>query len=215
MSKNFQELLAELSAVSEQQETMAKSVTAAPEQDETDETVAAAAAEAGAAPAADGELEDEPEGQAPADEVLGKSFEVTGENGEKHEAFDATALIKSLIDRQGTAEETLAKALTGFTGVIQKQGEMIKSLHEQVRAISSQGRGRKTVLTVAEKPDVGATMAKSQDAESGMTPSEFFAKANTAFDEGRISGKDLNVISVCLRSNHPVDADLIQRVVKV
>jgi hypothetical protein len=209
MSKNFEELLKALKDT------------------EDEATATLAKAQAPAAADGDNELEDDPDAdgagdagddaaiQAAAAEAgageFGKSFEFTDASGKKHEAVDATDLVKSLIERVESADETMAKALTAMNSVMSKQGELIKSLSTQVQALSSQGRGRKTVLNVAEKPDVGV-LAKSQ-ADEGMNPDQFFAKANAAFDAEKISGKDLNVISVCLRSNHPIDPALIQRVI--
>lgn len=208
-TKHFQELLAALNETVADSATLAKSVQEAPAPEELDddndedEGIATAAAEGGAAPAPAGSAE-------PADgEVLGKSFEVVGPNGEREQAIDATDFLKSLEARQSSSEETLAKALGSFTAVVKQQNEMIKSLSDKVTALSSQGRGRKTMLSVVEKPDAGATMAKS---EEGVTPEQFFAKANAMFDAEKLSGKELNVISVCLRSNQPVPQDLISKV---
>jgi hypothetical protein len=215
MSKNFEELLKALKDTEDDATaTLAKAQAPAPaaeldddpegEGDDApaagdggdDAAIAAAAAEAGAA---DGEF--------------GKSFEFTDADGNKQKAVDATDLVKSLIERVEAHDDTLAKALTAMNGVVSKQGELIKSLTAQVQSLSSQGRGRKTVLTVAEKPDT-STMAKSEGAsESGMTAEQFFAKANAAFDAEKLSGRELNVISVSLRGNHPLDPALIQKVI--
>ncbi len=206
MSKNFEELLKALK--------------------ETEDEATATLAKAQAPEVEDAGLEDDPEVvdtdadegeddaaiQAAADAAdFGKSFEFVDEKGEKHEAVDATALVKSLLERADRADDTLAKALTAMNGVVAKQGELIKSLTDQVKALSSQGRGRKAVVSIVEKPDAG-TLAKSQASEEGMSTEQFFAKANAAFDAEKISGKDLNVISVCLRSNHPIEPALIQKV---
>jgi hypothetical protein len=211
MSKNFEALLKELGDVATESDTMAKAIPAEPEvnpeddEDGADDAAIAAAAEAGgAAPAA----------AAPGDDdkpAFGKSFEFVDAAGAKHEAVDATDLVKSLIDRLDSSDDVLAKALTSMAGSLKAQGDLIKSLTSQVQTLSSQGRGRKAMLTVSEKPAVGDTLAKSQ-AEQGVTPEQFFAKANTAFDAGKISGKELNVISVCLRGNHPIEPSLIQKI---
>lgn len=206
MSKNFEELLKALK--------------------ETEDEATATLARAQAPDVEDAGLEDDPEVvdtdadeggddaaiQAAADAAdFGKSFEFTDDNGEKHQAVDATILVKSLMERAERTDDTLAKALTAMNGVVAKQGELIKSLTDQVKALSSQGRGRKAVVSIVEKPDAG-TLAKSQASEEGMSTEQFFAKANAAFDAEKISGKDLNVISVCLRSNHPIEPALIQKV---
>jgi hypothetical protein len=209
MSKNFEALLQELSAVDAEADTLAKAMAQPqprpPAEDDDDEvedgddaSIAAAAAEA-VAPG-DGEKPD-----------FGKSFAFTDDSGATHEAVDATDLVKSLMARQEQSDEVLAKALDAFNNVVRKQGAMIKSLSAQVSQLSSQGRGRKAMLTVSEKPAIGDTMAKA-NAEGGITAEQFFAKANAAFDAGKISGKELNVVSVSLRGNHPIDPALIQKV---
>lgn len=209
MSANFEALLKELGDVAaEADNTLAKAIPAAappamaaagvnPEDDEDDEDGDDAAIEAAAA--ADG---DKP--------TFGKSFEFVDDAGAKHEAVDATEMLKSLFARVDTVDEVLAKALTSMAGSLKAQGELIKSLSGQVQSLSGQGRGRKAVLSVVEKPAIGE-MTKSQS-EAGVTPEQFFAKANAAFDAGKICGKDLNVVSVCLRGNHPIDPALVQKI---
>lgn len=206
MSANFEALLKELGEVAADADTLAKAIPAAapaamaapganPEDDEDDEDGDDAAIEA----AADG---DKP--------TFGKSFEFVDDAGAKHEAVDATEMLKSLFARVDTVDEVLAKALTSMAGSLKAQGELIKSLSGQVQSLSGQGRGRKAVLSVVEKPAIGE-MTKSQP-DAGITPDQFFAKANAAFDAGKISGKDLNVVSVCLRGNHPIDPALVQKI---
>lgn len=209
MSANFEALLKELGEVAADADTLAKAIPAAappamaaagaanPEDDEDDEDGDDAAIESAAA--ADG---DKP--------TFGKSFEFVDDAGAKHEAVDATEMLKSLFARVDTVDEVLAKALTSMAGSLKAQGELIKSLSGQVQSLSGQGRGRKAVLSVVEKPAIGE-MTKSQP-DAGVTAEQFFAKANAAFDAGKISGKDLNVVSVCLRGNHPIDPALVQKI---
>ena len=148
---------------------------------------------------------------------MAKSFAFTLENGEVIEAQDGTELVKSLMERVENTEGVIAKALGQAVDLIGKQGarmneqaDLIKSLRADVTKLSSQGAGRKAVLSVAEK-QTDATLAKS--ATSGMTKQEFFAKANSAFDAGRISGKELTVIDVSLRSGSEIDQGLMSKVV--
>ncbi len=209
MSANFEALLKELGEVAADADTLAKAIPAAappamaaagvnPEDDDDDDEDGDDAAIESAA-AADG---DKP--------TFGKSFEFVDDAGAKHEAVDATEMLKSLLTRVDTVDEVLAKALTSMAGSLKAQGELIKSLSGQVQSLSGQGRGRKAVLSVVEKPAIGE-MTKSQP-DAGITPDQFFAKANAAFDAGKISGKDLNVVSVCLRGNHPIDPALVQKI---
>jgi hypothetical protein len=208
MSKNFEELLKALETTGEQAETMVKAAPAA---------------------AAEGELVDEPdmEGEADQDDdaiaaaaaaeedapIMGKSFEVAGADGTKHQVVDATEMVKSILARQESTDTVLAKAMESMAGTLAKQNELIKSLSDQVKTVSAQGRGRKAMLSISEKPNV-TDLAKSGAAadEGGMTPGEFFAKANAAFDAQKIGGKDLNTISVCIRGNHPIDEALVKKV---
>lgn len=225
MSKNFEELLKALKdQETEADATLAKAQPQAGSdlEDEPDDDPAAggeggaggdggdggddAAIQAAAAEAGAGDEGDDKGSE------FGKSFEFTDEHGQKQKAVDATDLVKSLIERLDTTDDTLAKALTAMTGVVSKQGELIKSLTAKVEALGGQGRGRKTMLTVVEKPDAG-TLAKAQGADKGgMEVGEFFAKANAAFDAGKITGRELTTIDVCRRSNVAPDPALIQKV---
>lgn len=206
MSKNFEELLKALAETEDQAAAdLAKAEAAAEDEDdggdEDDEMIAAAAADA------EGDGDADAAGTGAVD--FGKSFEFTDEKGEKHQAVDATELVKSLLDRQQATEGALAKAMETMVGALQKQGELIKSLTAKVEQVSTQGRGRKSLVSVAEKPDAG-TLTKSE--QPGLSPDEFFAKANAAFDAGKITGKELTTIDVCRRGNYSIDPALISKV---
>jgi len=214
MSK-FDELLASLQGEVEQQGELAKSLPAvgsdATDEDEDDATIAAAAGTEAAGAAGAAAMSDDDEDDQP--EAFGKSFEFTAPDGSKQTGVDATDLVKSMMDETAaikkTATETadaLAKALPQLLGMIKSQGEMIKSL-------ASQGRGRKTMLNVAEKPALG-DLKKSNPDDAGMSHQDFFAKANSAFEAGKITGKDLNVVSVSLRMGEAqsLDKSLVSKI---
>lgn len=203
----FDELLAELSAVSDEQTTLAKALPA--EDGEDDKVIQAAAAEGDDANPEDNE--DEPDGdEGQDDKPMAKSVTATVD-GEEVEAIDATELLKSLDARIGSQEEVLAKALASTVSTIKAQGDMIKSMQAQISKLAGQGKGRKTVLTVAEKPVAGdQPMAKSQQQE-GFTPQEFMAKANAAFNAGKLSGIELTTADVSIRSGVPVPAGIIAK----
>jgi hypothetical protein len=135
MSK-FDELLGEL-------ETLAK---AQPAEDGDDKIVAAAAEGGGQV-----EGEEKDDGGEGAD-PMAKSFEVTLADGTKVQAQDGTALVKALQDRLETTETTMAKALETAIGLIKSQGEQLVALKGKVASLSSEGKGRKAVLTVTPKP---------------------------------------------------------------
>lgn len=214
MSK-FDELLASLNSEVEQQGELAKSLPAVEtdtDEGEDDATIAAAAGAEGAAAGAAADAGAAGDGDED-DAEFGKSFEFTAADGSKQKGVDATDLVKSLMERQDASEGVLAKALESITAVTKTQGELIKSLSTQVQTLSAQGRGRKTMVAISEKPALG-DLKKSDDGDAGMSTQEFFAKANTAFDAGKITGKDLNVISVSLRMNeaHTLDKSLVTKV---
>jgi hypothetical protein len=175
------------------------------------QTAASASAEADAAAAAgDGDGDE-------SDELpMGKSF-MYDDEGNRIEVMDATEMVKSLTLRLEQSESGAEKAIGLAVGLLksqaadlQTQGEMIKSLSDQVAALSSQGRGRASVVTMAEKPGV-TQMAKAQE-PAGLNPQEFMAKALDAQKQGRISGRDVSVAEGYLQKGLAVPADIVNRV---
>jgi hypothetical protein len=175
------------------------------------EAGAAAAATAAAAAAAEGGDGDE------SDELpMGKSF-MYDDEGNRIEVVDATEMVKSLTLRLEQSESGAEKAIGMAVDLIKSQaadllnqGAMIKSLGDQVAALSNQGRGRVAVVSMAEKP--GATpMAKAQE-PAGLPPQEFMAKALQAQIAGRLSGRDVSVAEGYLQKGLAVPADIVNRV---
>ncbi len=206
MSK-FDELLGEL-------ETLAKAQPAG----EGDEKIVAAAADGG------GQGSGEPDGDEDADAGMGdgdgdegkpmaKSFEVTLADGTKVQAQDGTELVKALQERIEGTETVLAKALETAVGLIKSQGEQIAALAGKVKAMGGEGKGRKAVLSVVEKPAAGGDMAKSTD-EQGMKPEEFMAKALDAQKLGRLTGIEVATAEAYLNRGQPVPASIIERVIQ-
>jgi len=222
---SFKDLLATLGTIAEDNETLAKSVTAAPAPD--DKQVAAAAAEAGAltdeqkeaaeAAAAAAAAAEAAGGGAAADKdapPMAKSMTVKDADGNEVEVLDAEEVLKALNTRLEGQEDFLVKSFGPVLGVIKSQGEMIKSLHAQVVALGGQGRGRRSVFAAIEKPAAGGDLTKSlkDDDTQSMTPGDFMAKSNAAYDAKRITGQELTTIDVCLRQNAPIDPALIRKV---
>ena len=214
MSK-FQELLADLQATTDASATMAKGGEAANPAQPDDAAVAAAAAEAGVQPPAgnpeDDDLDADGEGK-DGDETLGKSL---GTNADGEDLVDATELVKSLMGRLDTHDDTLTKALTSVAGTLKSQATMIKSLQDQVQALGRTGAGRKTLVAVL--PKVGMDeLAKGGAADDGaagqITPSELMAKSNAAYAAGKISGQEFNTVDVCLRNRMNIDPGLLVKI---
>jgi hypothetical protein len=145
-----------------------------------------------------------------------KSLRVTLADGSEVDAEDGTELVKALIERLDGTETVMAKALGAAVDLIKKQGEalastntLVKSLQDKVAALSNQPAGRKTVLTVHEKP-AGATMAKSQP--EGDTPEEFMNKALDAQKAGRLTGLQVSMAEAALNRGAEVNPQIIAAV---
>lgn len=196
----FEELLKSLSDAADEVDTLAK-------------------ADAPAADALGADGEDDDEVPADGDDAAVAAAAADGAGGDDmakggDDMVDATELLKSMLARQDDTDGVLAKALGSFTQVVSKQNALIKSLQSEVRALASQGRGRKTMLNVAEKPGVSDVMAKSQGAqgEGAITPADLLAKSNAAYAAGAITGAQLNTVDVCLRNHWPIDAGILTKI---
>lgn len=210
MSK-FAQLLAQLNAEQEAQDTLAKAL---PQQDSQDDKKIQDAAGEGEGEGEEEEsAEGEGEGEGQGEESMTKSLTLA--DGE--EVVDATELLKSLQNDVAEHGDVLAKALPqvlllmqGQSKMIQQQGDLIKSMQTRIDELAGQGRGRRAVVSVMEKAVAGEPMAKSQ--ADGITPQEFMLKANNAFDKGIISGVQLTTLDVCMREGKPIDPALINKI---
>lgn len=165
--------------------------------DEDDDAIAAAAA--------DGESDDD-------DELLGKSMVVTMPDGEEVEAYDGiavvTAMAKSLRAMKGRLAQTetaLTKALhktveinKELAGKAKAQSALIKSLESRIEKMGGQGAGRKSTVSVHERPDT-TSLSKSVGSE-GIEPALFKSMALQAQKGGKISGIDVSMIESYINS---------------
>jgi len=207
----FEQLMQELSTLGTDQQEMAKALPADDGKDE--EKIQAAAAEGGS----DGDADDKggkPDGDAD-DKVDGKpmakSLQVTLPDGTQADAIDGTEMVKSLESRMEQSEGQMLKAMESAVGLIKGQATLIKSLQDQVTKLSNEGRGRKSSVTVNDKP-AGTPLAKSEPA--GVTPEVFFAKALVAQREGRISGTEIAMAESCLNRGLQIPPAIVARVVQ-
>lgn len=212
----FQELLDQLTAESEEQSALAKSLPAA--EGEDDKAIQAAAEENDLLDPdfnpedLDPEDNDEDEDNNELDldpKLMAKSMQI---DGEEYDVIDAEELVKSMQDLSGRVSEqesVLAKALGSTLGMVKQQGEMIKSLNARLNNISKQGAGRKTVLAIHDKPPVGEQLTKSNPDQ--MTAGDVLAKAHAAFGAGKINGLELTTIDVSLRQNEQIDQGLLAK----
>lgn len=197
---DFNELLKSLEAAADEQEKGA----AAGGKD--DETIEAAAADSGVT-ADDGN----PEGDADGGEgEMTKSMTATGKDGTEVEVVDATEMLKSLEAGQAELGDVLAKSMGAMTKALNAQGTLIKSLQAEIKELKGQGRGRKTVVTVAEKPDM--TKSLQADKPQGLKPQEVMTKCLAAQKTGALTGLDVARAEIALNNGVAVPADVLARI---
>jgi|GEM_PF-1840471 len=217
MSGNFDALLAELN---DEVAGMAKAMPAGDDLDDEDEdsnTVDTADTDKKVMAAGDGDADDaggDPDGDEDDKPMMGKSMTVEID-GKQVEAIDGTELVKSLMGqveqlggKLGATEASLAKALSDTLAVVKGQGAVIKSLQETVTKLAAAGRGRKSVVTVADP----APMAKSAGAAAPLQGRELMAKALAAQQAGRLTGLDVARVESAINQGAPAPADVLSRI---
>lgn len=170
------------------------------------------AADDAAIQAAAGEGEGEGEEKKPEDEggepPLKKSFSLKLEDGSVVEAVDGAELIKALTVRLESTEGTLAKSLDANT----KLFGLVKSLTEDVAALKSAGKGRKSVLAVVEKPaPTTEELRKSQEPE-GMNSDQFMAKAMSLMASGTLLSSDIALAEQYINMGQTPPAHIVNAV---
>jgi len=151
------------------------------------------------------------------DESMGKSMTVTDTEGNVIEAIDGTELVKSLTARLDKQEgdfaahtEDLMKAMNAIVTTVKDQSEMIKSLRDELSTIRTEGRGRKSMVTMAEKTDT--TLQKSQ--KDGMPGEEFMAKCLIAQKKGRLTALDVSIAEASLNKGVQIPERIVTQVLK-
>lgn len=211
MSTHFDKLLGEL-------DTMTKALPMK-DDDEADPKIAAAAAAAG--PGEDEESDDDeaaPPAKKKGGKPFGKSMTVTLEDGTEVEAEDGTALVKSLTESLGALTEhqeasdtALAKALEQIVTLTKAQGTQLAAMQSQIKAMAGEGRGRKAVVNLVDKPNAAGAPASGAP---GLTPDAIMAKATSMFHQGKLGGGEL--VSVETHFNRGIfqlPADLLSKIV--
>jgi hypothetical protein len=140
---------------------------------------------------------------------MAKSFTAVID-GEEHDCIDGTVLVKSLqadvarIDGERAAEnDHLSKSLTLVTDLLKEQGEMIKSLQDQVAKMADSGRGRKSTVAV------DAEMAKSLTKQETPKAEDVLAKCAQAMMAGKISAMDVSVAEAAVNRGMQVPAHIL------
>ena len=139
----------------------------------------------------DGDEDNEDEDEKP----MKKSFTVSLPDGTEAEALDGDQLIKSFTDQLAGLRTETSAALAQVATALGRSTKLIKSLREQntalaaqVTALGNSSRGRKSALTVHERPMVGdQSLAKAE----GISPRDLMAKALAAQQSGRLTGSQV------------------------
>ena len=162
------------------------------------------------------EGEDEDDKDKAAGEMLGKAMTAVID-GQEHEVVDGTALVKALMAEQATQGDALTKALANTLSLIKGQGALLKAQADEIALLKADlqrlgglGAGRKSALSIHDKP---GTEGASQAGET-VSIDQLMVKANDAFSTGRISGRELAVVDVSVRSNVAIEPALLGKIMK-
>ncbi|EHQ9605900.1 hypothetical protein KS527_004665 [Salmonella enterica] len=215
---SFEQLMATLNAIDAEApaaapvEEMAKALPS--EESDDDKKIQAAEAEADSDSDKDeDEGEDKGEGEDLEKCDLKKSFE----NEEGEELIDATEIIEGLQKSFATHDDILAKAMPKIVDLLgaqskqlKEQGDLIKSMQEQLATFGARGTGRKSAVTVMAKSHVANQPAVATPAEpEEMTTADIMVKANSLFDQKLLSGLQLTKLDVALRNGYAPEADIL------
>lgn len=143
-------------------------------------------------------------------------MEIVGEDGSKQKAYDGLQVLKAMSVRMQATEGDIASALGAAASTMQgmrkqltAQDELVKSLQEQVSVISDQGKGRKAVLSVLDKP--GGTETALAKSES-LTGQEIMSKAMSAQKSGAITGVEVARLDSYLGRGITPPGDLLAKI---
>lgn len=136
------------------------------------------------------------------DKDMGKSFQMTLEDGTQVEAFDGTAAIAELVQQNAElrgAVEDLQKAFGAAVEVIKQvreaqteQGTMIKSFGAKVSTAVSSPSGRRSMVSIIEK--LSPAEAGKPRAEEGPNPLRLMAKARDLCQSGKMTWDQMSRI---------------------
>lgn len=196
----FEELLADVESMSGLTKSFGESDSA------DDEKIAAAERE--------GEEGDED------DESLTKSYTLKDEEtGEERQFVDASDLLKAMQDTINEQGEQLAALKPSVVKVLGAQNALIKSLvgqvgdlHGKLNELSGQGRGRKSVLTIAERPEQKAEEIRKSIEGDTMNGQEFLAKCDALFSAGKLTGIQISMAEACINAGQQPPKEVIQAV---
>jgi hypothetical protein len=83
-------------------------------------------------------------------------------------------------------------------------------VQSQLKAISGEGRGRKAVVSMVDKPTAAGVAADG----TGIDPDALMAKATSMFEQGKLLGQDLTYIETSFnRGNFALPPKLLNKIV--
>ena len=154
------------------------------------------------------------------DAALSKSteetYEIKGKDGEVYEAIDGTELFKSIQEKVSSQDEVIGRQDSLIQKVsdvlvtqFAKQDLLIKSMQNEISALKKSGTGRKSMLSIVEKPGLD-TFKKSEP--EGMGKEEFMMKALDAQKIGKVSGFDIARAEMALNTGLAVPEQIVRKV---
>lgn len=162
------------------------------------------------AAAADGEGEGNPDAKKDDGEQFGKSMTAIID-GQEQEVIDGTEFVKALhadVESIKASRETengqLAKAMTSMTEMLGEQGKLIKSLQDQIAALSNSGAGRKSTLGATD-----ADLTKSMTPPADIGRDAILAKCEAAMSAGKLTGMDVSIAEAALNRGMQVPGHIM------
>lgn len=148
------------------------------------------------------------------DAPMAKSLTLTLPNGQRVEAYDGTALVKSLqaevaqLQRDnGEVMAQMGSLIKSLVGTVKEQRQEIKTLAKSLHQLSAQGTGRRAKLTIHDRGT-----EPSGEPDPADVRDQVMAKAMSAFDAGKITGLELNTVDVALRRGQVPDHSILAKI---
>lgn len=142
------------------------------------------------------------------DELFGKSYRVALVDGGAIDAVDGRAVIRRLsaqLRKTQAALNQIAEAMRYSTTVLKSLRADNAALKQQVAALRKAGRGRRSVLSVHDKPAAGFNAAPP-------SPRELMAKALAAHRAGRITSVDVARVEAYLGRGASIPEPLLTQI---
>jgi hypothetical protein len=155
------------------------------------------------------------------DEMFGKAMEITLADGTKTSAFDGTKVLTALQaenaelrDQMGDMQkafEAVVGVVKAQQGTIADQGTMLKAMQTSLGKVTSEGTGRRTMISIAEKLTPGTAAAAGGATEWKPTASTVMTKAQQMCRKGDLGWEALPRIEAFQGRGMVAPPDLMAR----